>query len=78
MLFAATHPSRTRALVLVSTWARSSWARDYPWAPPREEGLARVADLERRWGQAHVMERVREGAPSLSEEESTTLRGSSV
>jgi class 3 adenylate cyclase/pimeloyl-ACP methyl ester carboxylesterase len=69
VLFAATYPARTRALVLASTWARQIWAPDYPWGPPREDVLARVADMERRWGHALVMERVREAAPSLTEEE---------
>jgi class 3 adenylate cyclase/pimeloyl-ACP methyl ester carboxylesterase len=31
-LFAATYPSRTRALVLYAPYARGTWAPDYPWA----------------------------------------------
>ena len=31
-LFAATHPDRVSGLILFSTWARMTWAPDYPWA----------------------------------------------
>ena len=36
-LFAATHPERTRALVLYEAQPRMSWAPDYDWALRREE-----------------------------------------
>jgi class 3 adenylate cyclase/pimeloyl-ACP methyl ester carboxylesterase len=36
MLFAATYPERTSALVLWGAMARSTAAEDYPWAPERE------------------------------------------
>ena len=36
MLFAATYPERTSALVLCGAMARSTWAEDYPWAPEKE------------------------------------------
>ncbi len=36
-LFAATHPERTRALVLYEAQPRMSWAPDYDWAVRREE-----------------------------------------
>jgi class 3 adenylate cyclase len=36
MLFAATYPERTSALVLWGAMARSTEADDYPWAPPKE------------------------------------------
>ena len=41
MLFAAAHPERTSALILWGAMARSTWAEDYPWAPPREAVLGR-------------------------------------
>jgi len=47
MLFAATHPARTRALVLYGTYARGAWAPDYPWAWTDEEFEADQADAER-------------------------------
>jgi len=46
-LFAATHPERTRALVLYEAMARMSWAPDYDWALRPEE---RRAMLEQGWG----------------------------
>jgi class 3 adenylate cyclase len=50
LLFAATYPERTLALILFGAAPRFVWAPDYPWAPTREEAERRVADLERRWG----------------------------
>jgi class 3 adenylate cyclase len=46
-LFAATHPERTRALVLYEAMARMSWAPEYDWPPRREE---REAALHAPWG----------------------------
>ncbi len=39
-LFAATHPERTGALILFGTFARSTWAEDYPFAWTAEERAA--------------------------------------
>ena len=36
ILFAATHPELTTALVLYGGMARSTWAPDYPWATPAD------------------------------------------
>src|SRR5436309_16035510 len=36
MLFAATHPERTAALIMFGAFARRIWAPDYPWGPTRE------------------------------------------
>ena len=41
-LFAATHPERTRALILYEAMAKMSWAPDYEWAPTPEERAAWV------------------------------------
>jgi class 3 adenylate cyclase len=52
VLFAATYPERTRALVLYGTYAkRRDPDDDYPWAPTREEREHDAFDLERRWGE---------------------------
>jgi pimeloyl-ACP methyl ester carboxylesterase len=32
-LFAATHPQRSLGLIMIGTYARRTWAPDYPWAP---------------------------------------------
>jgi class 3 adenylate cyclase/pimeloyl-ACP methyl ester carboxylesterase len=45
-LFAATHPARTSALVVMGGWARMAWAEDYP------DGLAQ--DLLARWIQGGI------------------------
>jgi pimeloyl-ACP methyl ester carboxylesterase len=47
-LFAATHPARTRALVLYEAMAKMSWAPDYDWPPTREEREAALAAFQ--WG----------------------------
>src|SRR5215470_14460336 len=48
MLFAATYPERTIALVLYGTCR--GWAEEYPWAL-RAEGLeARLAAMRNAWG----------------------------
>src|SRR6202022_3321182 len=36
ILFAATYPERTNALVLSGAMTRSTWAPDYPWATPAQ------------------------------------------
>ena len=43
ILFAATYPERTDALVLYGGMARSTEAPDYPWAPPAD-GLVEAAE----------------------------------
>src|SRR4029450_11255804 len=45
LLFAATYPNRTQALVLSGGMARSTWAEDYPWATPVEALLEAGAEL---------------------------------
>lgn len=47
-LFAATHPERTRALVLYEGMPRMSWAPDYDWPPRHEEREARIHHVP--WG----------------------------
>ena len=51
VLFAATYPERTRALVLYGTYAkRCDPDDDYPWAPTAEARARDAAELERTWG----------------------------
>ncbi len=63
MLFAATYPERTVALVLFGTFARSSWAEDYPWGRRNEEREAQIAATRSAWGTGMSIERY---APSLA------------
>ena len=52
VLFAATYPERTRALVLYGTYAkRRDPDVDYPWAQPWEERVAIAHQLEGSWGE---------------------------
>jgi pimeloyl-ACP methyl ester carboxylesterase len=45
VLFAATYPERTEALVLHGGMARSTEAPDYPWAPPAEAAMQAAVEL---------------------------------
>ena len=45
LLFAATHPERTEALVLYGGMARSTWAPDYPWATPAADLLQSAQEM---------------------------------
>jgi class 3 adenylate cyclase len=47
-LFAATHPARTRALVLYEAMPKMSWAPDYDWPPTREQREAAMEAFP--WG----------------------------
>jgi pimeloyl-ACP methyl ester carboxylesterase len=53
VLFAATYPERTRALVLYGTYAkRCNPDEAYPWAPTREERVRTAEQLEAAWGES--------------------------
>jgi class 3 adenylate cyclase len=57
MLFAATYPERTTALVLWGAMARSTAAEDYPWAKSREAVLEAQEELiAPLWGQGATIE----------------------
>jgi len=49
--FAASHPSRTRALVLLSGFAARLRTLEYPWAPSLEDREALIADTLANWGE---------------------------
>jgi class 3 adenylate cyclase len=49
-LFAATYPERTLGLLLWGSAPRFTRAPGFPWRQTREEYLAEVEDLVRRWG----------------------------
>lgn len=50
VLFAATYPERTTALVLYGSFARAAWAPDYPWGRTAEERETRIAAMREAWG----------------------------
>jgi pimeloyl-ACP methyl ester carboxylesterase len=47
IVFAASHPERTLALVLYATFAKRIWSPDYPWAPggPSRPALRRARSV---------------------------------
>lgn len=49
-LFAATHPERTLALILVGVFAKRIWSPDYPWAPTPKERADWIRRIEEGWG----------------------------
>ena len=50
ILFAATYPQRTSALVLYGTYARRMWAPDHPWGRTDADMHAILERMERDWG----------------------------
>jgi pimeloyl-ACP methyl ester carboxylesterase len=50
VLFAATYPERTVALVAFGIFAKRIWSPDYPWAPTPEARSKEIEELERSWG----------------------------
>ena len=69
MLFAATYPERTAALVLYSTPVSWSRTRDYPWALTREEWRAFLESEEGVRGTDEWCDaRLRELAPTTAGE----------
>ena len=71
VLFAATYPQRTSALVLCGSFAKRIWSPDYPWAPTPEEREREYEVVERDWGElmdlAHYV-------PSMAKDEEFKLR----
>jgi pimeloyl-ACP methyl ester carboxylesterase len=63
MLFAATYPGRTVALVLGGSFAKGIWSEDYPWAKTREQTEEELAEIERTWGEPTDLSNA---APSLA------------
>jgi pimeloyl-ACP methyl ester carboxylesterase len=50
LLFAATYPERTRALVLYGSYARRAWAPDYSFGHTDADYRAFLATIELEWG----------------------------
>jgi pimeloyl-ACP methyl ester carboxylesterase len=54
-LYAATHPERTRALILVNTYAAIARSEDYPAGVTADQFEQLIAYIEREWGTGRVM-----------------------
>jgi pimeloyl-ACP methyl ester carboxylesterase len=77
LLFAATYPERSLALVLVGVFAKRIRSDDYPWAPTLEERLETIEEVESQWGAGlDVAEMAPHEDPALMEWYSTALRRS--
>ena len=64
LLFAATYPERTSALVLYDPSARGLWAPDYPWASTDDEWRAELREIRERWGdRGYLAERAHRLSP---------------
>ena len=50
ILFAATYPQRTAAMVLYGTYAKRSWAPDYPFGWTEDRFDAFFENIEKHWG----------------------------
>ena len=61
MLYAATHPERTRALVLYAGMARITSAPGYEWPGPPQERRERIEQIFAHWGEGARIEQI---APS--------------
>src|SRR3954451_305343 len=55
LLYAATYPERTSALVLCGTYARRSWAPDYTFAWTDAQWNTFLDDIEHHWGTTDAM-----------------------
>lgn len=66
MLFAATYPERTTALVVYGSWARAFRAPDYDWGFDSVEFEDFLTSLEPHWGEGAAVNVV---APSLASDE---------
>ena len=66
VLFAATYPERTIALITYGIFAKRVWAPDYPWAPTPDERQQWLDSLEQHWGGPQDLETL---APSVAHDE---------
>lgn len=55
LLYAATYPERTSALVLYGSYAKRSRAPDYPFGWDDEQWQRVFADMEHNWGAPHAL-----------------------
>jgi DNA-binding SARP family transcriptional activator/pimeloyl-ACP methyl ester carboxylesterase len=70
VLFAATHPERTAALVLIGTFARMRWAPDYPIGITDDVLRERLAAAESdEWPRSATLEWLGRVAPRTAEDE---------
>jgi pimeloyl-ACP methyl ester carboxylesterase len=66
VLFSATYPERTSALVLVGCYAKRIRSEDYPWAPAADDRAREIEETESRWGSPDMLRAL---APSKANDE---------
>jgi class 3 adenylate cyclase len=66
ILFAATYPQRTSALILYGAFSRGAWAPDYPWGRTDDQLEAFLKLREKEWGQGKGLDSF---MPSLAGDE---------
>ncbi len=72
MLFAATYPERTRALVLYGTSASGKWSPDYPWAWKPDRWQSWFDEMASGWGKEQFAgDGLGWYAPSAQQDEAT-------
>jgi pimeloyl-ACP methyl ester carboxylesterase len=70
VLFAATYPERTAALVLFNSAPRFVRNPQLPWLPTSAEQEAQAEEFERHWGEPEFMSKLlRSSNPGLTEAE---------
>jgi pimeloyl-ACP methyl ester carboxylesterase len=67
LLYAATYPGRTSALVLYGSYARRAWAPDHPFGVTSERMQGILEAIEKDWGSSVAMEI---WSPSIANDES--------
>ncbi|HEX2024899.1 MAG TPA: alpha/beta hydrolase, partial [Actinomycetota bacterium] len=65
LLFAASYPERTTALVTYGIFAKRTPSEDYPWAPTQQQRQRWYESLERKWGGPAELETL---APSVADD----------
>ena len=74
LLFAASYPERTRALILWSSFPRVAWAPDVPWGLSEQELQDDLDETLRRWNDLELMvEMVDASAPDIDRQSKLAL-----
>jgi class 3 adenylate cyclase len=71
VLFAATYPDRTIALITSGVFAKRIWSADYPWAPHPDKRARDIEEIERDWGGTSWLSNL---VPSADDDEAFKLR----
>ena len=73
LLYTATYPDRTSALVLYGSYAKRSWSPDYPFGWKDEQWQSVLDDIEHNWGSPQSLN-IAMRAPSIAGDPHTAER----